>query len=217
MKKICLLLMIIFLTGCTCKYELEFNKDSIKETITSYVYETDYETPVPGTDPDDLVAHLVNDDQYPLVNSEDTYEKTVTDKGDYQEVVLKHEYDVDDFKNYSQVINCFENKVFDYKDGEYNIKLSGEFYCLYGDEIELVISSKNRITKSNGKKEFNTYTWTINNDNYRDLNIEVTISKDSVVKFYVAVCVVIIIISGLVVLGFKVFGKILNRNDVNKI
>lgn len=217
MKKIYLLLILVLLTGCTCKYELEFNGDSVKEKITSQIYPYDYEEVVPGTDPDDLAAHLVNDDQYPLTNSETIYNKTVTDMGEYKEVVLEYEYTFDEFKNYSNTINCFENKTIEEKNGEYRVKLSGEFYCLYGDSIDILISSEKRITESNGEKEFNTYKWTINNDNYMNVNIEFTISEMAMTNYYILICVGLVIISGLVVLGYKALAKIRNRNDVNEI
>ena len=217
MKKIIIILVVLLLTGCTCKYELEFDGDKIKETITSYVYPEDYEEKVPGVDLDDLASHLVNDDQYPLVNSDNTYNKTVTDMGNYQEVVLDYVYNVDDFKNYSQVINCFENKYFEYKDGEYKVRLSGEFYCLYGDSIEIEISSKKHITSANGLKKLNKYTWSINDDNYLDVNIEFEISDVSLTRYYIYIGIVIVIAIGLIVFGYNFFSKIINRNDVNKI
>lgn len=218
MKKIGLILIMLLLTGCTCKYEIEINSDSIKEKITSEIYASDYEEVVPGIDPDDMTSSFVNNEQYPLNNREDiTYDKTVTNKGNYEEVVLEYEYSFDDFKNYSNTLRCFENVLFEKEDNEINVKLSGQFYCLYGESLDIVISSKNRITNANGKKIANTYTWTINNDNFQDVNIEFKISETSMIKYYIYIGIIAIAVIGIIIFVLNVLNKISSRNDVNEI
>ena len=57
-----------------------------------------------------------------------------------------------------------------------NIKLSGGFYCLYSNKIDINVISNYEVLNNNAKKvNGNKYTWTIDNSN--NVDIMLTVSK----------------------------------------
>ena len=214
MKKIIILIILLLVTGCNCNYEIELNSKSIDENITVDIYDSDLD-PESGDDP----SFIFTQDVSPYINDNDKkYEKTITEIDNGKEVNLKYTFTPDDYKLYSYVFNnCFENTSFDYKDGAYSIKLSGYFYCMYGDELNITIKSDKKIKSANGKKKGNGYTWTIDMSNYENIDIEIETTNESMVRYYIYIGIAIVF--GIAVLIFIIYfiGNFMGRNNVNDI
>ena len=58
----------------------------------------------------------------------------------------------------------------------YYIKLSGRFYCMYYDKVNINVTSNNAVLENNATKvDGNVYSWVIKND--KDVDILLNVSK----------------------------------------
>ena len=219
MKKICLLLLVLLLTGCNSDYEIELNSKSVKENIKININSDELSDYTAEASIGDDASFLIDNDINPLINNSDViYEKEIKDTDLGKEVTLKYTFGPDDFKNYSYFLNnCFENVRFDYKGDSYEINLSGNFYCLYGDEVNIKIKSDNAIKNANGKKDGSSYVWTIDKSNYENVDISLKITSASKVRNYIYIGIAIVF--GIAVLLFLIYyiGNFMGRNNVNDI
>ena len=219
MKKYFILIILLCLTGCTCDYEIRIDGDDIHESMKSNIYEDDYEDVYPDIESDDLVRYLVESDIYPLINSySEIYEKSINNVDNYQELNMYYKYNKNDFKDYSYVLNnCFENKVVSFDNKKIYVHLTGNFYCLYNDEVNITIKSDKHFNKANGLKVEDGYKWTIDENNHQNIDIEIEISSISNTRYivYIVTAIVLSVIFGLIIL-YIIF-KINNAGRVNDI
>lgn len=173
-KKNFLILLPLLLTGCTINYDLVINENNISETITGSVEKSEYEIKDTDTSLNDFYV-LINEDVNPVITENDLYKKNIinTDNG----IDYKYTYNYKNNYDKSRIINtCFENHIIDETEDYYNIKLSGQFYCLYSDKIYINVTSNYVVLENNADKvDGNKYKWTI--DNSDNVNIALTISK----------------------------------------
>ena len=176
MKKIIVILIsLLLLTGCTIDYNLVIDKDSIKETITGTAYKEEYEVREEDSGLN-LFYTYINDDINPLISGDGLYTKDINeiDNG------INYKYDFIYKNNYdkSKIINsCFENSNVKETDTYYSIELSGEFYCLYSDKININVISNYVVLENNAKEvNGNKYSWVI--DDSSNVNIFLNISKE---------------------------------------
>ena len=176
MKKIIVVLIsLLLLTGCTIDYNLVIDKDSIKETITGTAYKEEYEVREEDSGLN-LFYTYINDDINPLISGDGLYTKDINeiDNG------INYKYDFIYKNNYdkSKIINsCFENSNVKETDTYYSIELSGEFYCLYSDKININVISNYVVLENNAKEvNGNKYIWVI--DDSSNVNIFLNISKE---------------------------------------
>ena len=76
MKKRFLLLLLLLLTGCTVDYNLEINNNLMLENISGTILKDEYEIDENDTSIN-LFYDVINYDQYPVLNSDDVYEKNI--------------------------------------------------------------------------------------------------------------------------------------------
>lgn len=176
MKRIIVVLIfLLLLTGCTIDYNLVIDKDSIKETITGTAYKEEYEVREEDSGLN-LFYTYINDDINPLIFGDGLYTKDINeiDNG------INYKYDFIYKNNYdkSKIINsCFENSNVKETDTYYSIELSGEFYCLYSDKININVISNYVVLENNAKEvNGNKYSWVI--DDSSNVNISLNISKE---------------------------------------
>lgn len=188
MKKRIILLIIVglFLTGCTNQYNISINGDTISEELISTIPSSDIivqseEEKAAGIEADDLITPFIEEDQYPFTNNEKIkYKKTVSKNGNNTIVKLNYDYSIDDFKK-SRVYNeCFEKSILSREDGYIRLAFMGEFYCLYGDSININVTSDRKILDDTADDvNNNVYSWTINDSNQDNVNIQL-ILDDSI-------------------------------------
>lgn len=176
MKRIIVVLIsLLLLTGCTIDYNLVIDKDSIKETITGTASKEEYEVREEDSGLN-LFYTYINDDINPLISGDGLYTKDINeiDNG------INYKYDFIYKNNYdkSKIINsCFENSNVKETDTYYSIELSGEFYCLYSDKININVISNYVVLENNAKEvNGNKYSWVIDDSN--NVNISLNISKE---------------------------------------
>ena len=175
MKKILLIMLtMLFLTGCTVNYNLEIDGDNLNEVITGNVSKKEYE--VKETDNgENLIYALFNNDQNALFDEESPYLRTLEDKGKTIDYNFSYLYNYN-FDRSTIINTCFEYHMVDETEDYYYIKLSGRFYCMYSDKININVTSNNAVLENNATKvDGNVYSWVIKND--KDVDILLNVSK----------------------------------------
>lgn len=190
MKKILpLLLLCIFITGCTPDYELKVNKYSIEDKATLNIKNNDYEK-----------AILINE-LFQISNGEYTTDQEIGTKvinrlrtsnlspgykidGFYtkdiqnNKIELSYLYKNDTFQN-SYIFNtCFDDFYYNSTNDYYIINGSGSFKCLINKKVKIAIKSDYLVIDSNADKvNGNTYIWNFNTKNNLDHELYIQISK----------------------------------------
>ena len=186
MKKIFLLVVsMILITGCssdkvnTVDYVLDVGSN-YKENITFYLPNDAKKKAIESKNDDytpieyellyeDIKTNVVDDNSY--------YDKKIVKGINYIKVDLNHTYTEDDFI-YSQYINnCFENyELVSYKNN-FDLKLSGDFYCYEGYDVNILLKTDFNLLSSNGAKTEEGYVWKISKNNYLDTDINFSIER----------------------------------------
>ena len=190
MKKIIMGLFLIFLiVGCgsstisnTISYNLDIS-DSYNERISIALPKNAYEiaknnSPFVGQSVSYEYA-LLYGDIHPITTSSDiVYKKEVKDFDDSINVQLDYNYPEKDFLNETYIYKCFENYDINGTDDYFEISLSGKYFCLSSfDKLVINVTNSNYILESNGVKTKKGYTWTINKNNYNNVDIYYKFSR----------------------------------------
>lgn len=216
-----LIISIFILTGCSSEYNLEFSNGKIKENIVVNILDSDIPKQPSSQlyEADDRVTPFIKNDQYPFFGNEDiVYKKNVEKSGTTTKVTLDYTYTHDEYLNSTVYKSCFDRTEFSTNKRDYELNFSGNFYCLYGDELVINIKSNNKVISSNADKvSDNVYTWVINKDNVNDVDIQIKISKTPLYIRTIIYIILGIVFVVLLVFGFNVYNKIKNKDSVNEI
>ena len=215
MKKVILLVLIIFITGCTSEYNLTIENNSFKENINISINKNLIPEPssIPGVETDDSITPFLEQPTPAFFSKYDkNYEKKVEDKGNYYDVNLKYNYTFDEFKGASSLRTCFEDIEISGED-IYYIRLKGMFYCLYSDSVDIKIKTNNDVINHNAdRKEGNTYIWSIHNGNVDNVDILFEVTKD--IKNKNTILEIGIIIICIIVIGI-ILNTVKKKNEEN--
>lgn len=175
MKKILLILLILLLTGCKATYNISFDEKNINESIKIYTNNSNIENANQKT------IDKVSDELYNFEYDYEYYNKEKYQEGNNTGYNYTYSFDYDTYNLYTELKKCYDD--FNYSNGDYTtLKTSNEFTCFnYYPEIEEItinITSKYEITEANAdQKDGNTYTWIINQKNYKNKPINIRINK----------------------------------------
>lgn len=187
MKKIILCISILFLTGCSLKYHIDFVDDKFIENISfSDVDEVEYDlvkngkfAPIPA----------FNDSLYSVedpvkVDGIEYYNISAKDK----RINFNYEYNLNNFERAYSVGNCYDYfKIFQDND-EIIISTDKKFKCFFPgrnlENVDIVLTTNHTVTYNNADEvNDNEYIWHITKDNKDDANIQISFSKDYKNKF----------------------------------
>ena len=185
-RKICLLFLILLMTGCTANYELEIYNDTVIEKATPWYSKTEV-----SNDPFEYTKQqsLKYDDNGDFLfhNSKKTVKKEALIG-----VELTNKYDtLDTVKTSSKIIHyCYYAKNIVHTKKEYiTVKTSNEFLCLNEiEELEHVtisIKSNHKLKETNADEiKGHTYYWYITKENYQKKPISLVLYSDQYVWNY---------------------------------
>ena len=214
MKKIFILIICIFVGGCTTKYNLEISNNSFKEKINVTIDRDDTvrnaEENINSVEEiDDQISPFLKKDNYSIGTTK-KYKKAIKKEADYTNVRLSYIYGEEEFRN-ANTLDCFEHHTFKF-DETYYIHGFGSFYCLYSDDLEIVIKTNNNVISNNADYvNGNEYIWYVNNENVNNFELEIEIEKG----FSRDVTIYIIVIVGFSFVAFIVYNMAKNRNRIN--
>lgn len=181
-KLVFILLLLLCLTGCNNKVEIDFNEDIKTKVSLSFTLD-EYKEQLDEPNLDDAEAKSRIESIIDFRNAfTDPYsdlfeEKSFMNKGKYYEGVYEYTYTYSNFNNNSVLNNCFE--YFGVQDDEdsYYILAKGESKCA---PFKLIVKADNRMLSSNeNSKDDDQYIWNVqaaNNDIY------MAISKSTIIK-----------------------------------
>ena len=221
MKKVFLLVVIMFLTGCGAKYQLTINKDSIEEQIDFSLYKR-------GIINEDVLEFEKGSDEYidSLVASDIEvfsdnyhvfYQKDVNRDGTRYDFSLYYKYNNDEYANSRTVNECFENHNVSIDDDRTLIHLSGLFRCYDDEPIEIEVKTDRFVKKTNGHKNGSTYSWTIDDSNYTNVDLYIEVTNESKARNFIYKAIAIIAGAGILLAGVYYIGTLMGRNGVNDI
>lgn len=204
LKKIILIVSLLFLSGCTINYNLDIQDGKIVETISGDVLKEEISQKEEDTGMNPYYVRL-NTDQYPLLDSADVYTKET--KEEDGKITYKYQYIYKNNYDKSRILNtCFNDVVFDETEDYYYIGVKGPFICKYSDKVYINVTSKYVILQNNADKvENNTLSWVIDNEN--DSDMYMVISKNNLYNenkksflipstFQIVTFIILIILSG---------------------
>ena len=177
MKKILFLIIFCFLlTGCTVNYNLEIDNESFKESITGNILNSELESDDNRTDIN-IYSYLINSEQNVFKNNDSIlYNKNLNNVENGIDYSYSYEFNKNNFNN-SRILNeCFDKYEAYEEDGIYYISIFGNFNCSYADKTNINIKTNHNVLANNADSiKNNTYSWAIEKDNIKDLNLFITI------------------------------------------
>lgn len=195
MKKIIVILIsLLIITGCSLNdtnnvsykensiiYNLYIN-DYYMENIDFYLPKNAYELAKENSNVDyDSIEYILLVDNFsrPIHNNNKTfYQKTIKKLDNSVFVNLKFNYLENDFMNSNYINTCFENHEVNNTDDYFEIHLSGSFYCLQDKTLSIQVTSNYVEEETNGEKNNNSFKWTIDKDNYNNVDIYYKVMRD---------------------------------------
>ena len=223
MKKI-IILTILLLTGCGMKYELNIKKDYIEEnidfTLTKNGIKNDsiHDMNVKSDDfVDTMIETKISAFNQDIYNDDIYYEKKYEQDGNDYSFNLNYKFYNQKYASSRFATECFENHEVRFNDNKVYIHLSGEFYCYYDGTVDIIIKSDYKFKSANGKKNGNSYSWTIDESNYQNVDIELETTDESATRYYIYIIFVVICGIGVLIFLINFIGRILGRNNVNEV
>lgn len=175
MKKIILLLLIIFLTGCQSTYEIKINKENIEENIKIFTENSI----VKNANQETINSFSQTLDDWE--NGYDYYNRELYTTEEYTGYEYTYTFTHEEFDAMSQLRKCYKDFEFNYTDNTISLNTSKDFLCgtYYNqvDNIQITIKTNYSILSSNADKiNKNELTWIINKQNYKNKPITFTIN-----------------------------------------
>lgn len=177
MKKILFLLIILLLSGCSVNYDLEISENGFSENISGEISKDEFDMPS-QENADLLIYDLLYLDQSVIINSDEIYNRTIEDSNNIVKFNYNYKF-INNFKDSQIINNCFEKHLIEETDNMYIIKLGGNFYCQYADQIHVKVTTDNYVIENNADKvEDDNYYWTLSEGSKNNNTITLVVSKD---------------------------------------
>lgn len=177
-KKFILFILCFFLvTGCDVKYDLIIDNDTFDETVTMSFLKSQ-------TTYDDVSIYLENKTPISYNSSGVYYDSKIEESDNYYDLIYNYKHDFNEFRQSYFVTNCYPNFSIQSNDKQIILSSGSQFMCFAGDDglkadnVEINITTKLKVLDNNADEvNDNTYTWRINNSNYENKPIEMTLEK----------------------------------------
>lgn len=187
-KIITLIILLLLVTGCTTDYNLTIEDDYITENIVATVPYTSNNQSLKEKkakiEADNQILPFLNNPQYVFEEKDGiTYNKTIEKDNNNNYIVnLYYKYSFNDYLKSKAYNRCFqESYINKEKNGTIPVVLKGKFYCLYGDKINVNITSSRKVLGNNADQvNGNTYTWIIDSNNKDNTDIQILFSKEKI-------------------------------------
>jgi len=187
-KIIILILLLLLVTGCTTDYNLNIEPDYITEEITATIPKSSIPSQRDAEkkykiENDDQITPFLTNPQYVFEDNDIIYNKTVKlDESNNYIVNLNYKYNFNDYLKSKAYKECFQESYINIEENKtIPVVFKGKFYCLYGDSININITSTRKVLGNNADYiNGNTYTWVIDNNNVDNTNIQILFSDEKI-------------------------------------
>lgn len=242
-KKLLLFIVVMLcLTGCgsskleeySVNYKLDIS-DIFSERIVFALPKNAYDAAddLPDIDgaPYPLEYSLLKQDQYPIFSNQDElYYKDIKKYNNQIDVTLSYNYPEKYFVYANLITVCFEKYDIVSGDDYFEVKLYGAFSCNNQiEKLNIEVTSPYKVLESNGKKNGDTYSWSIDKKDFSDVDVFYKISRDYKKMSQVAVNTVdkdkrnntirnlriaVLVVMVLVIIGFSVRFYFMKKESV---
>lgn len=170
-----LLLVCLFLSGCTAKYDLNISDDIFDENVHVEFKEKEFSIEELST-----MSHIINGETNAFYGEDgnEIINKELTKKGNKQVFNMNYRYTSDNFDNAYVINNCFDGHVFLEDENHYYLAALGDFYCNYNGDVDISISTDYIVLDTNAKYKNGKYVWTIKHNDNKDLDLYIDILKE---------------------------------------
>ncbi len=216
MKKLLILILLLFITGCDAEYTLKYEDNVFSDSIEVF----DYYNPVDENSEDKDLSYFVNKKQYYDIDGLNPYKVNYEETSEnYYDLKYTATFDKVSYEFSSVLNNCVQYHDFVEDEEKIYIMAYGEYYCEYFDELKISLITDKKVTYSNADEEKNgKHIWYFKP--YESINIEFEIDKneDNPKNYsfilYAVIMIVIVIVLSLIILGFKIYKKLKNNQEV---
>ena len=221
MKKLILILLIIILTGCDVKYELEFKDDQLIENINLKLSSSE-ENKI--NDLKQYKAYAIFDNEYQQLYNVDYNNNLFSFSANYE-----YTYNYDSFRHATYIDTCFDAFSFTVQDDNYTLTTSKGFNCMmldYNkvDNMEIAITTNHVVIESNADEvKGKRYIWNVDDENASEKEIYIKFGPveernflERIIDFMSDNIVAVVIISVLVlavVIGSIIIVVISKKNN----
>lgn len=208
MKKINLVLcsfLILLMTGCSVKYELNFNNHSLREAMT--------------IDANDWSSDQIEQTLEEYENESLTENYKISFNKETKKIKLSKEYSISSYANSSILRQCYTAYNFLESDEYYDLTTSNTFNCnpfdyIVVDEVKVQIKTNHKVLNHNADYvENNTYVWVIDKENSGNKPIQIRFSKD-MKNNYIGLIILGIIVIIILILLLMLFIKRKKSNNL---
>ena len=169
-KQLLIVAVLLFLTGCSAKYNIKIVDDKVYESISANVNNKTEQA---------ALKYLKNNEFYAqIVPNLIKYDKKSKENGEITEFDFSHEYEFDDYKNSNILSTCFKGHSIIKENDTLLLSTSKGVKCMKSDNSKLIdnidieIESNHKMIDNNADEiKGNTYIWHIDEDNYEEKNI----------------------------------------------
>ena len=194
-KTICLLFVLLVLTGCNAEYNLDISDNKIVESTNIYAEESDldiidedgFAIDNPFSNVDDFIDYNYSIDYRAFnynFNNESNYEKAKINDSNGQGINLRYTYDFENFENSYFLNKYFSENSYTINDRFIIIDLNdfnGVYYLNSGNSLNnLAINIKTnlKVLENNADSvNGNVYTWNIDSENASEKKVYIKIKK----------------------------------------
>ena len=216
MKKLLILILLLFITGCDAEYTLKYEDNVFSDSIEVF----DYYNPVDENSEDKDLSYFVNKKQYYDIDGLNPYKVNYEEISEnYYDLKYTATFDKVSYEFSSVLNNCVQYHDFVEDEEKIYIMSYGEYYCEYFDKLKISLITDKKVTYSNADEEKNgKHIWYFKP--YESINIEFEIDKneDNPKNYsfilYAVIMIVIVIVLSLIILGFKIYKKLKNNQEV---
>ncbi|MDD3340793.1 MAG: hypothetical protein PHN72_01130 [Bacilli bacterium] len=176
---ITILILALFMTGCTPKYQMTIDGEKIREKVTFTL-----DSLKTNSQGDDHETDIENTSYYAYKEQTEAtlYQKKIVKSGDKNILTLTYDHDVENFKN-ALALQYFKYPVYVNTKDYIFIKLQGGLLKgmenrLTSEGAEVSITTDNRVLQNNADRvDGNTYIWKITKYNAQTKEILFQASK----------------------------------------
>lgn len=194
-----IVILAVFLCGCTKEYKLYINDNGIVEKFHMDI------------NSDNEYSFLLDGDFYPLHNDYNhKFKKNLKNKGNNKFLDIEYKYTFKSFINANSFNQCFDERNITNSKKYYTISLSKPNGCMFKNDYVINIITDNKVVENNANEiKGNKYVWYVENNSDSNFKLLIKVEKGTGKTTAQKYSFIAYIIIGIVIIGVLAAGIIL--------
>ncbi len=221
-KTIIILLLLIIVSGCSAKYEIEIKDKKINEKSSFIINKKEVESDGIYYTVSRIAGKYFLNVDFLIGDTKEYYEN---ENAIYQK---RNTTSIDEYNSSDMLKYCYSAHNVLNEKKYYIISTSNTFECFEKyqelDNVQIVLKTNHQVKENNADKvDGYTYTWNINKNNYNDKRIYIKLYKDKYVfnyenEFYKKIALYIGVGCAIIGSGLFIYFRLMSkRKKSNKI